>query len=83
MRIKIVGKVHRKGTSKKTGTDYNFIELHYVAPAYGVIGEEAATTTIDPDTYPFDKIVPGVYSAEFDSHGRMLTLAPVQSTPSK
>lgn len=83
MRIKIVGKVRRKGTSKKTGTDYDFIELHYVAPAYGVIGEEAATTTIDPDTYPFDKIVPGAYHAEFDSHGRILTLAPVQSTPSK
>ena len=40
MKIQIVGKSHRTGISK-SGRNYDFIELHFVAPARGVEGEAA------------------------------------------
>lgn len=79
MKIRIVGKVHRSGTSSKTGKSYNFIELHAVLPKRGVIGEAAQTITMDPDIYPFDQIAPGIYNAEFDNGGNLLSLAPAQA----
>ena len=78
MRIKVVGKVHRSGTSSKTGKNYNFVELHAVLPKRGVIGEAAQTITMDPEIYPFDRIAPGVYDADFDNSGSLLSLSPAQ-----
>lgn len=81
MRIKIVGKVHRSGISKKSGNPYDFVELHVVMPKRGVIGEAAQTVTTDATVYPFDRLNPGVYDAEFDNNGSLLSLAPVQAQP--
>ena len=33
MKIKVVGKAHLQGTSKKTGNSYDFIQIHYPDPA--------------------------------------------------
>ena len=82
MRIKIVGKVHRSGVSKKSGNAYDFVELHVVLPKRGVIGEAAQTVTTDSTVYPFERIAPGIYDAEFDNNGNLLSLAPVQAQPS-
>lgn len=38
MKIKVNGKAHRVGTSKKTGNPYDFIQLHFTAPDRGVDG---------------------------------------------
>lgn len=78
MKIKIVGKVHRSGVSKKSGNQYDFVELHIVLPKRGVIGEAAQTVTVDPEVYPFERINPGLYDAEFDNSGSLVGLAPVQ-----
>lgn len=77
MKIRIVGKVHREGVSKKTGRPYDFVEVHFTGPAYGVIGEAALTKTIDPAIINFDElVVPAEYSAEFDSTGAVISLTP-------
>lgn len=47
-RIKVIGKQHMEGTSKKTGQPYNFNTIHYNAPARGVEGVAAKTVNIDP-----------------------------------
>ncbi len=56
MRIKVVGKVHLQGTSKKTGNPYDFIQIHYLGKAPGVEGNAALTLNLDPKDYPYDKI---------------------------
>lgn len=78
MRIELVGKVHRSGVSKKSGNPYDFIELHVVLPKRGVIGKAAQTVTTDAAVCPFDQLIPGVYDAEFDNNGNLLSLVPVQ-----
>lgn len=83
MKIKLVGKVHRSGISKKSGNKYDFVEIHFVAPARGVIGEAAQTMTMDPEIYPFENITPGVYDVQFDNRGTPLSLTPVQPTAAK
>lgn len=83
MRVKVIGKTRRTGVSKRTGQNYDFIEIHYVAPTRGVIGEAALTTTIDPGLFPFDNLVPGLYNFEFDNRGSLVALAPVQQSVGK
>ena len=81
MRIHVVGKVHRHGTSAKSGRAYDFVEVHFVAPKRGVVGEAAQTMTMDPQLYSFDNITPGVYEVQFDNSGTLLSMAPVQAQP--
>lgn len=70
MRIKVVGKAHLKGTSKKTGSAYDFLQVHYNGRAHGVEGLAALTLSLQPDDYPFSNIVVGhEYDVEFDNRG--------------
>lgn len=56
MKIKVVGKAHLQGTSKKTGNPYDFIQVHYLGRAPGVIGDAALTLNLDPNMHPYEKI---------------------------
>lgn len=70
MKIKVYGKAHMEGTSKKTGKPYNFNQVHYLAPARGVEGLAAQTMMLDPAYYPLDSIVVnGDYEVQFDNRG--------------
>lgn len=82
MKISVVGKVHRTGISK-SGRHYDFVEIHFVAPLKGVEGDAAQTVTIDPEVFPYSNLGRGLYEAEFDSRGRMLSLTPVQAATGK
>lgn len=78
MKIKVLGKAHLEGTSKKTGKPYNFNQIHYVAPARGVTGYAACTQVLDPALYPIDKIkVDGTYDIQFDNRGYVVEFTPV------
>ena len=78
MKIKVIGKAHLKGTSKKTGNDYDFIQVHYNGKARGVEGLAALTINLDPKDYPFaDVVVGGEYSVEFDQRGYIVDFLPV------
>ena len=63
MKIKVIGKQHMEGTSKKTGQPYNFNAIHYNAPARGVEGVAAKTVNLDPSLFPFSDVIIG---AEYD-----------------
>jgi len=70
MKIKVYGKAHLEGTSKKTGNPYNFNQVHYLGKARGVEGQAALTLALDPGDYPFVSIVVGEeYNVEFDNRG--------------
>ncbi len=70
MRIKVLGKAHREGTSKKTGREYNFNEIHYLGAARGVEGQAALTQTLDSAQHPYGNIKVGEdYKIEFDNRG--------------
>ena len=78
MKIHVVGKLHLKGTSKKTGNPYDFIQVHYLGKAPGVEGNAALTLNLDPKDHPFDGIkVPGDYIADFDGKGFIVDFYPV------
>lgn len=80
MKITIVGKEHRVGVSK-AGRNYDFIVVHFVSPSKDVIGQAAQTLTMGPEMFPFDSLATGLYDAEFDNRGTLLSLAPVQAHP--
>ncbi len=71
MKIKVIGKAHLKGTSKRTGSDYDFIQLHYVGKDARVEGDAALTINMDPGMFPYDQIIPGgEYNIEYGPTGR-------------
>lgn len=79
MRIKVLGKAHLEGTSKKTGRDYNFNQIHYNAPARGVEGVAAKTLSLDPGQVPYSSIIVGEdYMVEFDERGYPLCFELIQ-----
>lgn len=78
MKIKVIGKAHLEGTSKRTGKDYNFNQVHYNGKARGVEGMAALTLTLDPKEYPLSDIAVGAeYNVEFDNRGYIQEFAPV------
>lgn len=77
MKIKVYGKVHLSGTSRKTGNKYDFIQLHCLVPQRGVIGEAAKVISISPDIVDFDSIIVGKScSVEVDFDGRVISCVP-------
>ena len=47
MKIRVIGRSHLQGTSKKTGRPYDFIQVHN-GKAFGVEGLAALTLFLDP-----------------------------------
>lgn len=77
MKIKVYGKAHLFGTSKKTGNKYDFIQLHCLIPQRGVVGEAAKVVTVSPDLVNFDSIIVGKScSVEVDFDGRVFSCVP-------
>ena len=56
MKIKVIGKVHREGTAKKTGNPYNFNQAHYTGPGRGVEGLAALALNPAPSLIPYADI---------------------------
>ena len=76
MKIKVYGKAHMEGVSKKTGNPYNFNQVHYLGKARGVEGQAAMTLMLDPKDYPIGSIVVGEeYNVEFDNRGYVVEFA--------
>ena len=80
MKIKVIGKAHLEGTSKKSGKPYNLNQIHYNAPARGVEGEAAQTIMVDAVAYPLGTIFVGsIYEIEFDRFGYVVGMSLVPS----
>jgi len=78
MKVHIIGKNHRKGTSKKSGNPYDLWDLHYTGPQRGVTGEAAIVKTVDPGLFYLEAMtVPGDYLVEYDGQGNIISLSTV------
>lgn len=70
MIIKVIGKQHRSGTSKKTGKPYDFSEVYFLGDNRYVEGQMGMSCIVDPAQVPFAQIVVGgEYVAEFGPGG--------------
>lgn len=79
MKIKVIGKKHWKGTSKKTGNDYDFTAVFYIGSDDGVIGQCGLDISVDPAVCPFNSIdVNREYDVEFGPRGRVVAFAPAK-----
>lgn len=84
MKIKLAGKVHREGTSAKTGRNYNINIIHYLTSVRGVEGQAAQTATLDGVEYPYDTlIVGGEYVIDYDAGGHLVDFAPATKPQSQ
>lgn len=78
MKIKVYGKAHLEGTSKKTGRPYNLNQVHYLGKAPNVEGQSAETMFLDPAMYPIETIVVGMeYNVEWNNRGYVVGFEPV------
>ena len=79
MKIKVIGKAHMEGISKKSGKPYNFNQVHYIGKARGVEGDAALTCNLDPSLVMFGDIhVGSEYTLEFDNRGYPVVFQPVR-----
>lgn len=77
MKIKVYGKAHYFGTSKKSGNKYDFIQLHCLVPQRGVDGQAAKVVSISPDIVNYDDIIVGkTLSVEVDFDGHVVSCVP-------
>lgn len=73
MIIKVIGKQHRAGTSKKTGKPYDFSEVYFLGESRFVEGQYGMSCIVDPLYVPFSQIVVGAeYVAEFGPGGNLI-----------
>lgn len=79
MKIKVAGKSHLQGVSKKTGREYNLTQVHYLGKARNVEGQAALTLMLDAIEYPSGTIEIGrEYVVEFDNRGYVVEFYPVK-----
>lgn len=73
MKIKVLGKAHLEGTSKKTGNAYNFNQVHYLGSDPYVEGQAALTLALDPGLAPYQTIELGAtYDVEYGPRNRVV-----------
>lgn len=78
MKIKLLGKTHREGTSARTGRAYNLNIIHYLTTVRGVEGQAAQTATLDGVEYPYESLVIGnEYAIDYDAGGHLVDFAPI------
>lgn len=74
MKVTVVGKREMMGKSKKTGNEYHFISVHYLAPKRLVVGKAGFEMSLDPAEYPFNSIhIDQEYDVEFSPDGDLLS----------
>lgn len=78
MKVKVMGKAHLEGVSKKTGKPFNLNQVHFMAKARGVEGLSSERQFLDSKAYPYDQIVVGLeYNLERDGGGFVVEFEPV------
>ena len=79
MKIKVIGKAHLEGKSKRTGREYNFNQVHYTGPDRGVEGVASLTLSLDPSLIPYADIkLNADYDVEFNNRGYVVGFTPVK-----
>lgn len=70
MRVKVYGKRHMEGVSKKSGMPYNLNQVHYLGKDRMVEGYASQTCMLNADDYPYESIALNAdYNLDFDNRG--------------
>ena len=78
MKIKVNGKQHLQGVSKKTGKPYDMTVIHTMFPQRGVEGNAAKQIMLNYSDCPTESVTVGAeYSVEFDNTGYPVSFVPV------
>ena len=84
MTIKVIGKRHMEGTSKRTGQPYNMNEVHYNGKDRGVEGLAALTLLLQERDYPYaDIYVNADYHVDFNNRGYPVEFSRVTAAQGK
>lgn len=79
MIIKIEGKQHMQGVSKKTGKKYDFITIHTLMKMPYVEGLAAVTKNIGVDVIAYNSIIVGsYYDFQTDFKGNVTSVTPAK-----
>lgn len=79
MIVKVIGKSHREGTSKKTGAPYNFNVAYYLGQDTGVVGRRGMEVILGPEMYPLENIqIDAEYNIEFGPRGAVVNFQKVK-----
>lgn len=77
--FKIYGKQHLKGVSRKSGNNYDFINLHLLTIDPNVDGQCCKIVSVDPRCVDYDKIIVGQhYDFVTDFDGRVQSVNPAK-----
>ena len=78
-KIKVIGKAHLEGKSKRIGKEYNFNQVHYTGPDRGVEGIAALTLSLNPVLISYDDIkLNAEYEVDFGPRGYVVVFRPVK-----
>lgn len=79
MKIKVIGKAHLEGKSRRTENTYNFNQVHYTAPARDVEGTAALPLSLAPALIPYASIKSNAeYEVGFGPRGYVVSFTPVK-----
>lgn len=79
MKIKVVGKSHMEGTSKKTGKPYNFNAVFFLGHDRFTEGMKGMSVNLDPALFPYESIrIDQQYDVEFGLRGEVVAMEPVK-----
>ena len=80
MKIKVIGKQHKVGTSQKTNNAYDFSIVHFVGNSPWVEGECGQSINVDPSLMPFSQIRIGAsYEVQFGPYNRITDFVEIKS----
>lgn len=80
MIVKLEGKQHLKGVSRRTGSPYDFITIHFLQKSANVDGLAAMTKNISPSIVDYDRLIVGQhYDFQTDLDGNIITVVPAKS----
>ncbi len=73
MIIKVIGKRHFKGTSRRTGNDYDFNSVFFLGKVDNGEGQRGDSVNLDPAMFPYEDIaIGGLYDIEYGPYGRVV-----------
>ena len=77
MNLKIYGKAHIQGKSKKTGKDVDFYVVHLLMPDPNIEGMAAVQKTVNPSLIKYENIIVNqYYDIEPDFNGNIISFKP-------
>lgn len=79
-KIKVIGKQRFEGKSKRTGNDYNFIAVYFIANIGDRgVGQRGDSINLDPAYYPYEDIQVGrEYEISYGRYGRVEDFVPAK-----